>query len=844
MDAKMARTQTRATRGALPPSKNTWVALLLALLCCVPAAAQEAQPTPAGASDTSAVPDVYTIVTAASQLEGKRLELQQGVGTLFQPATAEGNLSRQAEEVNRIAERLEAIKASSGYGYDQVNRVRVDLATVSAVLRRLSDQALEALDWLNEARSTWEGERKQWKSWNAFFPAEGRSAAVKTALREAKQTIELALDDLSSPLKPLLDFQAKTGEITLKLQSLERTAEGVSRELREQFFQKSSPSMFSRAYFRGLRMQDVSEVVTSVGAAPMPGWVSLEQNGWLLLTYLLAVAGLATRLYRKRDVVRTFARWRFLGDHPIASSSLAVAALLLFFPARAPRLLVGLVCALATARMAKGLFEDVWRRRVVYLLIALVLLTLAFRTLEVPVPWFRLYLLVIVAGGLPLCLWRAKVNEREGLPKWRVWMYLAWAVLLGVSGIANLGGYSALATHVLVSALTSTLAGLALWMVSRIAHGGLQYGLSETSLLGRLPMVRRNASQIRQGAEVVINVLAGVLGSTVVLGIWGSYNSVKEALAGVLAFGVTLGSYRLTLGLLGGAAIALYGSLLFSWALQDVLLHEVYPRRKVQWGVRLSINRLVHYGLTLIGFLIALGILGVNLQNITILAGSLGIGIGFGLQNTVNNFVSGLILLFERPVKVGDTIQLGQQWGTIERIGLRATIVETFDLSEVIVPNSDLISAQVTNWTLRNRVSRVIVPVGIAYGSDVPLAMKLLSEAAGGNPLVMKDPAPQVLFLAFGASSLDFELRVWVLNVDDRLTVKSELHQEIDRRFREAQVEIAFPQQDLHLRTVDENAREALASLLPTPTAGAAPRGKGRKKAVGTKASPRRADAD
>jgi small-conductance mechanosensitive channel len=210
----------------------------------------------------------------------------------------------------------------------------------------------------------------------------------------------------------------------------------------------------------------------------------------------------------------------------------------------------------------------------------------------------------------------------------------------------------------------------------------------------------------------------------------------------------------------------------------------------------------------------------------------------------VNNFVSGLILLFERPVKVGDTIQLGTDWGKIERIGLRATVVETFDMSEVIVPNSDLISAQVTNWTLRNRLSRVIVPVGIAYGSDVPLAMKLLREVAGESLSVMKQPEPQVLFLAFGASSLDFELRVWVANVDDRLTVRSELHQEIDRRFREAKVEIAFPQQDLHLRTVDGEARDALASLLPTPTAGAAPQGKGRKKATGSTASRRRAEAD
>ena len=184
---------------------------------------------------------------------------------------------------------------------------------------------------------------------------------------------------------------------------------------------------------------------------------------------------------------------------------------------------------------------------------------------------------------------------------------------------------------------------------------------------------------------------------------------------------------------------------------------------------------------------------------------ALGVGIGFGLQGVVNNFVSGLILLFEQPVRVGDTIELGGKWAKIKRIGLRSTTVQTLDQADVIIPNADLINNQVTNWTLSNRQVRLTVPVGVAYGSDVPLVIETLVACARANANLSKTRPPQVLFLSFGESTLEFELRVWVLDADNRLQVKSELHQEIDRRFREKKIEIAFPQRDLHLRSLDES---------------------------------------
>jgi small-conductance mechanosensitive channel len=204
-----------------------------------------------------------------------------------------------------------------------------------------------------------------------------------------------------------------------------------------------------------------------------------------------------------------------------------------------------------------------------------------------------------------------------------------------------------------------------------------------------------------------------------------------------------------------------------------------------------------------VGFLLAVSVLGFDITKFTIMVSALGIGIGFGLQAIVNNFVCGLILLFERPVRVSDTVEIGGKWAKIKRIGLRATTVQTFDQADVIIPNADLIANQVTNWTLTNRQVRLEISVGVAYGSDVPLVMETLAVCAEAHELVARAPAPQVLFLRFGESSLDFELFVWVMDADSRLAVRSELHQEIDRRFRESNIKIAFPQRDLHLRSSD-----------------------------------------
>lgn len=237
-----------------------------------------------------------------------------------------------------------------------------------------------------------------------------------------------------------------------------------------------------------------------------------------------------------------------------------------------------------------------------------------------------------------------------------------------------------------------------------------------------------------------------------------------------------------------------------SWTLRRSL-QRLYRRRGVDEGVQHALDRLLHYAVVALGSFLALDNLGVSVTALAGLGAVLAVGIGFGLQNIAQNFVSGLILLLERPVKKGDFVQVGDVRGTVRDIRARATVVTTPNNVDIIVPNGQFITEPVTNETFADRRVRVRVELGVAYGSDTDLVRRTLLAVAEASPGVLRDPPPQVVFRAFGESSLDFQLLVWLADPRDEVPAASELRFAVDRVFREQGIEIPFPQRDLHLRS-------------------------------------------
>ncbi|MCZ6837404.1 MAG: mechanosensitive ion channel [Planctomycetota bacterium] len=228
----------------------------------------------------------------------------------------------------------------------------------------------------------------------------------------------------------------------------------------------------------------------------------------------------------------------------------------------------------------------------------------------------------------------------------------------------------------------------------------------------------------------------------------------------------------------------------------------VLQRLPISSGARYAVVMLARYVVIILGIGAAFDQIGIGWAQVQWLAAAVTVGLGFGLQEIFANFVSGIILLFERPVRVGDTVTVGQISGTVTRIQMRATTITDWDRKELIIPNKEFITGQIINWSLSDSILRLTIPVGIAYGSDTETARRLLLQSAMENDRILDDPAPQSVFCGFGDSSLDFELRVFLPNVDHFVAARHELLNVIDQAFREAHIEIAFPQQDLHIRTV------------------------------------------
>ncbi|MCI0389744.1 MAG: mechanosensitive ion channel [Acidobacteria bacterium] len=233
-----------------------------------------------------------------------------------------------------------------------------------------------------------------------------------------------------------------------------------------------------------------------------------------------------------------------------------------------------------------------------------------------------------------------------------------------------------------------------------------------------------------------------------------------------------------------------------------LLVEQVLTRTRLDVGARQAIGSITRYLVLLIGLLIILQTVGINLTTLNVIAGAVGIGVGFGLQNIASNFISGLIILFERPIKIGDRIVVGDVEGDVTEIGAHSTTVVTNNRIAIIVPNSMFISEPVINWQYTDRKVRFEIPVGVAYGSDARLVERLLLEVAKENPDVLSDPAPDVCFREFGDSSLNFVLRVWNQNhVHRKLVLHSALNFAIYDKFKEHGIEIPFPQRDLHIRS-------------------------------------------
>lgn len=447
-------------------------------------------------------------------------------------------------------------------------------------------------------------------------------------------------------------------------------------------------------------------------------------------------------------------------------------------PAR--RLTVGLGWVLATAIAIDGLLS-------------------AVRAEAVSIDVVNLPLQLIVG----VLLWRlGQLIEHQASPntiaifnssRLRVFIGRAARAFAIAGPLASLLGYGTAAAAITVPAVASLATIAVIVVLQRLSY-------AVTAHDGVAASEDTSTPDSRGLLPVSINFALSLIAVPVLALIWGvSWAELIEIWTRFLS-GFTLGETRISpSNFLTFILVFMVGALLTRF-IKTTLKTTVMPRTRFDLGGQNAVVAGFGYVGIFLSALIAFGVAGIDLSSLAIVAGALSVGIGFGLQNIVSNFVSGIILLIERPVVEGDMIEVGGQMGYVRDISVRSTRIETFDRTDVIIPNADLISNQVTNWTRGNLVGRAIVPVGVAYGTDTAQVTQILQEVAEAHPLVLLNPPPSVLLTGFGADSIDFEIRAIIRDVNFVLVAKSEMFHGIVTHFDTAGIEIPFAQRDLWLR--------------------------------------------
>ncbi len=457
-------------------------------------------------------------------------------------------------------------------------------------------------------------------------------------------------------------------------------------------------------------------------------------------------------------------------------------------------------------RLAQLLF-DPKIRTLLYPVLALVLLDLIRIGTPVPPVLNRVLLIGFLSVALIVFGWLTQpVKLRQlNLPMRSAFIFF-WATraglaLLAIALIANICGYVSL-SHVLgAGTLLSAFLAAALYCTWRIL-------LLLLDLFLRSRPAAILSPELRQAIELWTKRLLQ-LGAVLLwwtrseLYIFLIHDSFSTAVLNFLAYTIAVGKINISVGSIVSVLLIVGIGYGLSRGVSSLLRSVLIAQLPLQRGLPYAISQVVYYCLLLMVLLAAVSAAGVELNRFTVITGALGVGVGFGLQNIVNNFASGLILLFERPIRVDDVVEVGGLVGTVKRIGARSSTIATGQGAEVIVPNSNLLSNQVINWTLSSSWRRVEIPVSVAYGSDPGTILKLLTSVAAENSEVMNEPPPVAYFLGFGDSALNFELRFWSARQDTWFQLKSDVAIGVARALREANIEIPFPQRDLHVRSSD-----------------------------------------
>ena len=707
---------------------------------------------------------------------------------------------------------LEAIDRHLIFLDEKLRQLQDDIQSIS---RPLSEDAGE----LAQRRKLWLDTRQ--------LSAQTISPALLTSIDQLNREFQLAADEAAKPLSSLLDLNHQASVLRKRVSTGQSTVRNQMGLLGRKLWRFDSGDLFSAIKNASTQNAGNAQPLINSFAVQVDFMKDFDQalSTEHTLLVVLALISLPFFIALSRWAKKTIGsdasleRFRTTLSRPISAWLLFLIMCQLLVDFDGPVLRIKLLLAIAWLPVMR--LQPKWIHdhigRWIYST-ALFLLISAVSQLIGSFPLvYRLTLLLngaLLLGALSWLL--AGVSPKIAAQGARRQLTIralivAFIGLIAFAVVANVLGGVSMAALLTEAALNSLYLMLFLFAIREFVRAyASTLTLSGTKRLGRRT---EHASRLFEVAFTLFNSaltliwLAGTLNALRVL------RPLKAELVVVSNFAISFGSISITIGGIVLFCVSVFLSFWIAKTIRGVLSEDVLPNMTLPRGVANSVSTMSYYFLLLLGLLVALSAAGFELSQLAIVVGALSVGIGFGLNTVVNNFVCGLILMIERPIQLGDTVELSGTTGKVREIGIRTTVLATFEGADVMVPNGMLLSDKLINWTLSNERRRIEIPIGVAYGCAPREVQSLLLEVVSKIPGVCCDPVPAVLFMGFGESSLDFSVRAWTDDFDQWLAIRSEMAIEIHRVLNEAGIEIPFPQRDLHLRSVAPELGAGLAAL-------------------------------
>jgi potassium-dependent mechanosensitive channel len=777
---------------------------------------ESAQDRKASESSPASFPGVAEVVSRAAGLAGNASDMREKISFMWDTSSLEMKILDAELRLKKLQDQLSEMGDPVNWDFGRLSDVRVLILNERKGFETLAVPVSSRLNELKSIQDQLEKQQIFWHDWKNFLQSAKVEVPSET-FDQAQETIKGVLNNAFAATARLVSLQERVSRLIQESLKLGRPIEDGLGKQRSETLKKVEPSFFSRDFLAQFDMSSWPKILENLGGK-LTEEDLMDLRLWWRVIGILLIAGLVVRL---RKSGRAEEKWSFFLNHPFSMGifvSEVLAGIFLQEPTGIWRYAAWSLVSLSASILMSDSLETRQGRFAVFFLTALVILSGVVKSIGFPTAVFRLYMVFMtLAGTVSFSIWARQVMSIDHRSR-RILIAGLWAgaFLMAFATAAQAEGFVNLSDRLISSTIGTVFIILGSILLANISFLGVELFLAQP-VVAKQKFVSRFGDELAARIKTVLRVAISYFAFATLLRVVGVFTSKEQVLRSFFEFHVTFGGADLSIGLMLLAILVLYFASSLSWFLRAILETEVFPRKEVDRGAGHAIKKLLHYSVLFIGFLVSISVLGLKLGSFVVLGSALGIGIGFGLQNIVNNFISGLILLFERPVKVGDIVVVDNDTGRVTQIGLRSTCIETAERSEVIVPNSQFISQKVTNLTLKDSVARLRIPVGVAYGSDMEQVVDLLKKAGEANIRIANKPEPLPLMLRFGESSLDFELSVWVANAAELPLARSEICREIARRFQEAGIEIPFPQRDINLRANSAELPDVAPASLRDP---------------------------